>query len=70
VGNLAQDAHVAALLAEHGVRELWTTDRDFARFPGLLVRNPFEPPRLAEPTRRYRSAQSPRASRRRVTHRG
>ncbi len=44
VGNLAHDAHIAALLVEHGVRELWTVDRDFARFPGLRARNPFSSP--------------------------
>ena len=32
-GNLAHDAHIAALVLEHGVRELWTADRDFARYP-------------------------------------
>ena len=42
IGNLAHDAHIAALTIEHGVRELWTLDRDFARFPGLTLRNPFE----------------------------
>jgi predicted nucleic acid-binding protein len=26
---------------EHGVQEFWTTDRDFTRFPGLRIRNPF-----------------------------
>jgi toxin-antitoxin system PIN domain toxin len=41
VGNLAHDAHIAALAIEHGVRELWTTDRDFSRFPGLRLRDPF-----------------------------
>jgi len=41
-GNLAHDAHIAALVLEHGVQELWTTDRDFARFPGVRARNPFE----------------------------
>jgi len=40
-GNLACDAHIAALCIEHGVRELWTLDRDFARFPGLKIANPF-----------------------------
>ena len=40
-GNLAFDAHIAALCVEHGVSELWTLDRDFARFPGVRVRNPF-----------------------------
>ena len=40
-GNLAHDAHIAALLVEHGVREFLTADRDFARFPGARSRNPF-----------------------------
>jgi uncharacterized protein len=37
-GNIVHDAHIAALLLEHGVVELLTADRDFARFPGLRVR--------------------------------
>jgi len=41
VGNLVHDAHIAALVIEHGATELWTADRDFARFPGLRIRNPF-----------------------------
>ncbi|MGH9415181.1 MAG: TA system VapC family ribonuclease toxin [Terriglobales bacterium] len=40
-GNLAFDAHIAALVRQHGVTELWTLDRDFHRFPGLRIRNPF-----------------------------
>lgn len=40
-GSLVHDAHIAALLYEHGVREFWTLDRDFARFPGLNAVNPF-----------------------------
>jgi uncharacterized protein len=40
VGNLVHDAHIAALVVEHGVSELWTADRDFTRFPGLRIRNP------------------------------
>lgn len=40
-GNLAHDAHIAALVIEHGASELWTLDRDFARFPGVKARNPF-----------------------------
>ena len=47
-GNLAHDAHIAALVVEHGARELWTTDRDFARFPGLKISNPFLDLELAE----------------------
>jgi hypothetical protein len=41
VGNLVHDAHIAALVVEHGVSELWTADRDFGRFPGIQVRDPF-----------------------------
>jgi uncharacterized protein len=37
------DARIAALCAGHGVRELWTVDRDFSRFPGLTTRNPLNP---------------------------
>ena len=40
-GNLVHDAHIAALCVEHGVTELLTIDRDFARFPGLQSRDPF-----------------------------
>jgi hypothetical protein len=39
-GPQTHDARVAALCRFHGVRELWTADRDFSRFPGLNVRNP------------------------------
>ena len=54
-GNLAHDAHIAALVHEHGVREFLTTDRDFSRFPDIRVRNPFESV-LHEPRPRFRSA--------------
>ena len=40
-GNLVHDAHIAALLIEHGVAEVLTADRDFTRFHGLRVRDPF-----------------------------
>jgi uncharacterized protein len=40
-GNLIHDAHIAALVAEHGVTEILTTDRDFARFHHIRSRNPF-----------------------------
>mgnify|MGYP001587983087 CR=1 FL=1 len=40
-GNLIHDAHVAALCLEHGASELITGDRDFLRFAGLRVSNPF-----------------------------
>jgi uncharacterized protein len=41
-GNLVHDAHIAALLVEHGVAEFLTADRDFSRFQGLTVRDPFQ----------------------------
>jgi toxin-antitoxin system PIN domain toxin len=40
VGARVHDARVAALCLAHGVRELWTADRDFGRFPKLTTRNP------------------------------
>jgi toxin-antitoxin system PIN domain toxin len=39
-GPQVHDARVAALCLHHGVRELWTADRDFSRFPELNTRNP------------------------------
>jgi uncharacterized protein len=39
-GALVHDARVAALCQQHGVRELWSVDRDFSRFAGLAVVNP------------------------------
>jgi toxin-antitoxin system PIN domain toxin len=39
-GARVHDARVAALCLVHGVRELWTADRDFGRFPDLTTRNP------------------------------
>ena len=38
-GNLTTDAHLAALAVEHDL-EVYTTDTDFARFPGLRWKNP------------------------------
>ena len=39
-GPRIHDARIAALCLQHGVRELWSADRDFRRFPALTVRNP------------------------------
>lgn len=39
-GPQVHDARVAALCLHHGVRELWSADRDFSRFPELSTRNP------------------------------
>jgi toxin-antitoxin system PIN domain toxin len=40
-GNLVPDAHLAALLRQHGVPILYTADVDFRRFGFLDVRDPF-----------------------------
>ena len=40
VGPRVHDARIAALCLGHGVRELWTVDRDFGRFPTLATSNP------------------------------
>ena len=39
-GARVHDARIAALCLHHGVRELWTADRDFSSFPQLSTRNP------------------------------
>jgi uncharacterized protein len=39
-GGRIHDARVAALCLQHGVRELWSADRDFGRFTQLTVINP------------------------------
>jgi hypothetical protein len=44
-GNLVPDAHLAALLRQHGVRRLYTVDRDFRKFDFLDVADPFSAPR-------------------------
>ncbi len=41
-GNLVPDAHVVALMLENGVKTIWTHDRDYRRFDGIDVRDPFE----------------------------
>ena len=40
-GNLVPDAHLAALLLQHGVRKIYTADSDFKKFEFLEVENPF-----------------------------
>ena len=39
-GPVVYDARIATICLAHGVRELWTADRDYGRFPALRVRNP------------------------------
>ena len=40
-GNLVSDAHLVALMLQNEVRTIWTHDRDFRRFKGIEVRDPF-----------------------------
>lgn len=39
-GARVHDARIAALCLGYGVSELWTADRDFGRFAGLVAKNP------------------------------
>lgn len=39
-GNLVPDAHLAAILFQHGIRTLYSSDRDFRKFSTLEVRDP------------------------------
>jgi toxin-antitoxin system PIN domain toxin len=41
-GRQVPDAHIAALMRQHGVRTIYTRDRDFRRFDGIKVEDPFE----------------------------
>jgi toxin-antitoxin system PIN domain toxin len=40
IGPRVHDARIMALCRQHGVRELWSADRDFSRFAGVTVVNP------------------------------
>ncbi len=40
-GNLVPDAHLVALLRQHGVRVLYTSDTDFKKFAAVEARDPF-----------------------------
>jgi toxin-antitoxin system PIN domain toxin len=40
-GRDVTDAHIAALMRQHGVQTIYTRDRDFRRFDGIRVEDPF-----------------------------
>lgn len=40
-GNHVPDAHLAALMRQHGVRVVYTRDRDFRRYDDVEPRDPF-----------------------------
>ncbi len=39
-GPMIHDARIYALCLNHGVKTLWSCDRDFSRFKGLKIINP------------------------------
>lgn len=41
-GNLVPDAHLAALLLQHGVTTLYTDNKEFLKFDFLRIRHPFD----------------------------
>lgn len=43
-GARVHDARIAALCWQHGVRELWSADRDFSRFADITIVNPLVGP--------------------------
>jgi toxin-antitoxin system PIN domain toxin len=40
-GDHVPDAHLATLMRQHGVRVIYTRDRDFRRYDGIEPRDPF-----------------------------
>lgn len=40
-GNDVPDAHLVALMRQHGVRAIYTRDRDFRRYDDIEARDPF-----------------------------
>ncbi|MCW5893406.1 MAG: PIN domain-containing protein [bacterium] len=60
-GSLVHDARIAALCRAHEVHELWTADRDFSRFEGLVVRNPTASNVVREGATPYGRRRAPRS---------
>ena len=40
-GKLVPDSHLVALMHELGVSTIWSRDRDFRKFSGITVKDPF-----------------------------
>jgi toxin-antitoxin system PIN domain toxin len=40
-GNHVPDAHLATLMRQHGVKVIYTRDKDFRRYDGIDPRDPF-----------------------------
>jgi toxin-antitoxin system PIN domain toxin len=41
-GNLVPDAHIVALMHQHGVHTIWSHDRDLRKFIGIEVKDPLD----------------------------
>ena len=41
-GNLVPDAQLVTLMRTHGVRHIWSRDRDLRRFDAVTVSDPFD----------------------------
>jgi uncharacterized protein len=50
-GPAVHDARIAALCLQHGIKELWSADRDFSRFAALRTVNPLVAAAMAPPHR-------------------
>lgn len=49
-GNSVTDSHIAALMRQHGVTTIYTSDRDFRRFPGITARDPYSEANDSDPS--------------------
>jgi len=41
-GNGVPDGHLVALMVDHGISSIWSRDRDFRKYRGIAVRDPFD----------------------------
>ncbi len=64
-GPLIYDARIATICRLHGVRELWTADRDYTRFPDLTIFNPLIDDAVHESAPAYGAHRRARAAGRR-----
>ena len=69
-GGAVHDARIAAICLGHGAAELWTCDRDCARFPDLRIRDPLVPSLHEPATVPHRAAPPPPPPARRTRHPG
>jgi hypothetical protein len=67
-GRQIHETKIVALCLQYGVRELWTADRDFSRYPQLRIVNPLIPTTAGEPRARYRLKSAPAGKRKTAAH--